>query len=174
MEPMYLVIEVVDLGIISGTLLNNNYVIWLDNRKKTETHCVLWYKKADVDDSADDGDTEPKRAPRCPEKDCVRESGHVGKCVNAMGHMWFAPNPGETSSGDENDSSNEKAEDRTREGVENPNLERFYCTNVIDGRQCIKEKDHKGDCLFICDKPGCPGYPWVATEDRPHPTNTCK
>jgi hypothetical protein len=49
-----------------------------------------------------------------------------------------------------------------------------YCGTIKEGRQCILREGHKGDCLFICDDPSCPGYSWPASLERPHPTNTCQ
>jgi len=50
----------------------------------------------------------------------------------------------------------------------------IYCGTIKEGRQCILREGHKGDCLFICDDPSCPGYSWPASLERPHPTNTCQ
>jgi hypothetical protein len=71
----------------------------------------------------------------------------------------------------------ERIEEKPSSGAatdESTPLENFSCTNEIDGRKCIKEKGHKGDCSFLCDDPSCPGYAWPASKKRPHPMSTCK
>lgn len=50
----------------------------------------------------------------------------------------------------------------------------YHCPNKIGERQCVLSGGHGGDCLVKCDDPNCPGYAWEATDERPHPTNTCK